>query len=520
MRRLHSHVGGQWIRPHEEGLETLVNPATEEPLAQLGEPGCSLPDALEYAIRTGRPALQGMTFASRAKLLRDISVLLQSKRDELIAISIENGGNTRGDAKFDIDGATITLTAYADLGEELGPRNVLWDEETVPLGRSKRFVGRHLQVAKGGVALHINASNFPAWGLAEKLATALLAGMPVVTKPATETALLAHRIFELILEAGILPPGTFSLVTGRKPVGLIEGLRPQDVLAFTGCGDTALEIRRQVPTGVSLNVETDSINAVVLDPNARDACFGMFLRDIVTEMTQKAGQKCTATRRIVVPAHLERSVVDELCAALARIKVGNPALPEVNMGPLASERLLDHVRRGLKKLKPETEALFGGNGEIKPLGVPQGKGFFVGPVLLRASNPFRAREVHETEVFGPVATILVYDGTPEEASQLVAMGGGSLVTSIYSDDEEFSTDLALSVLPWGGRLYLANSKLDGHAMSPGTVLPQLIHGGPGRAGGGEELGGLRGLSLYMHRTAVAGDHAALRDAYQGNPLGG
>jgi oxepin-CoA hydrolase/3-oxo-5,6-dehydrosuberyl-CoA semialdehyde dehydrogenase len=370
--------------------------------------------------------------------------------------------------------------------------------------------------------VHVNAFNFPAWGFAEKAAVAWLAGVPVVTKPASATALVAHRIVELLVEGRLLPDGALGLVAG--PVGdLLDHLGPQDLLAFTGSSATARRLRSHpavVRHAVRVNVEADSLNAAVLGPDAGrgSAPYNMFLADVAKEMTQKTGQKCTATRRVLVPAALEAAVVEDLGERLGRIQVGNPALDEVRMGPLSTRDQLDEVRSGLARLLAEGDSVFGGDGEVEPVGVERGKGFFLGPVLLRARHPAEARAVHEHEVFGPVATLLGYDGSAAAAAALVRKGEGGLVASAYSDDRDFLRDLALGIGAWHGRILLASGKLEGQSLPPGLVLPQLVHGGPGRAGGGEELGGPRGLCFYLQRVALQGDRALLQQAFAGARL--
>ena len=505
MKTLRSFVAGRW----HEGTgprALLVNPTTEEPLAEASAGGIDWPEALAHSRRAGA-TFRALTFADRGQLLKALSKLIHAHRDELIQLAVQNGGNTRSDAKFDIDGAAGTLAAYGELGAQIGAVQFLSDGEGIQLTRSVRFWGQHIAVPRAGVAVHINAFNFPAWGLAEKAAVALLAGVPVIEKPATATALVAHRLVELVVESKILPDGVLSLVAGS--VGdLLSHLNGQDVLAFTGSSDTASELRghaRVVSASVRVNVEADSLNAAVLGPDLERGSEGysLFIADVVRDMTQKTGQKCTAIRRVLVPESLLDAVKEDLVDRLSAVKVGDPSREEVGMGPVATARQLADVRAGIARLREESESLFGGDGAVEAAGVPAGKGYFVSPVLLQARDS--ARAVHEHEVFGPVSTLISYDGEPARAVELVARGGGGLVTSVYSDDRAFLGDAALGLAPYHGRLFLGSSKLGGHAVGPGTVLPQLTHGGPGRAGGGEELGGARGLAFYLQRTALAGD---------------
>lgn len=517
MKTIRSYVAGAWVEAPGKA-QTLVNPATEEPIAELAAGPVDWGRAVAHARTTGGQALRALTFAERGQLCRALSKLIHAHRDELIALAVANGGNTRGDAKFDIDGASGTLAAYADLGNGIGPVRFLVDGEGVQLTRSVRFFGQHIAVPRHGVAVHINAFNFPAWGMMEKAAVALLAGVPVISKPATSTALVAHRIMELIVEAKVLPEGALSFVAGS--VGdLLAHLDGQDVLAFTGSSDTAQKLRGQpnvVAQSVRVNVEADSLNAAVLGRDlGRDSeGYALFIADVLRDMTQKAGQKCTAIRRVLVPADMLEAVREDLCERLAAVKVGDPAREEVGMGPVATRAQLEDVRAGIARLREEADSVFGGDGAVEAVGVPAGKGFFLSPVLLQVRDAAQATRVHAHEVFGPVATLVPYSGDAREAAALVARGGGGLVSSIYSDDRALLGELALALAPYHGRLFLGSSKLSGHAVGPGTVLPQLVHGGPGRAGGGEELGAGRALAFYLQRTAIAGDKPILEALFK------
>lgn len=504
---LRSYVQGRWVEG-QGTLATLVNPATEEPLARAGTGGIDFAAALEHA-RTGAAPLREMSFAQRGEMLRAWSKTLHAHRDELIALAVANGGNTRGDAKFDVDGAIGTLAHYAELGASLGPLRALRDGEAVQLGRTARYAGVHLWVPRDGVAVHINAFNFPAWGTAEKAAAALLAGMPVVSKPATSTALVAFRLAELGVGTGVLPPGAFSFLAGST-ADLLDRLGPQDVVAFTGSSGTAAKLREQLARrGARLNVEADSLNAAVLGPDVEPGSptWDLFVADVVRDVTQKAGQKCTAVRRIFAGPQLE-PIRDALVERLSSIKVGDPARPEVGMGPVSTADQLRDVRAGIAKLAREAQTLSGGADPIEP------KGYFVAPTLLFAKDPAAATAIHRDEVFGPVATLCAVSGDSAPAAAglaagLVQRGGGGLVCSVYSDDRDFLRAFVLAVAPWHGRVYIGSEKVAGQTLGPGTVLPQLVHGGPGHAGGGEELGGLRGLELYSQRVALQGDRALL-----------
>ena len=517
LQTLTSYLQGRWITG-AGALAPLFNPATEEQVASAGTAGIDFGAALAHA-RSAGPALRERTYAQRGEMLRALSKALHAHRDELIGLAVQNGGNTRSDAKFDVDGAIGTLAHYADLGAQLGSVRALRDGEPVQIGRTARYVGVHVFTPRDGVAVHINAFNFPAWGTAEKLACALLAGMPVLSKPATSTALVAWRLSQLCVETGALPPGAFGFICGSAG-DLLSRLGADDVVAFTGSATTAKLLRGTLgPAGVRFNVEADSLNSALLGPDVEQgsATWDLFIADVAKDLTQKAGQKCTAIRRIFVPSDKADAVQEALIERLAGVRVGDPSRPEVNMGPLATRDQQRDVRAGLSRLlnesKAETRAVFGGEGDVSVNAAEPAKGYFVGPVLLRCDAPAAAVALHRDEVFGPVSTLCPVGGSGKavarELVDLVRRGGGSLVCSVFSDDRAFLKEVVLGLAPAHGRIYLGSEKVAGQTFGPGTVLPQLLHGGPGHAGGGEELGGLRGLSLYSQRTALQGDKALL-----------
>jgi 3,4-dehydroadipyl-CoA semialdehyde dehydrogenase len=507
MKTLASYVGGAW-KSGTGKTQQLVDPSNEQVLAEVSTEGLDLGAALAFGRERGGAALRRLTFSQRGEILH-------AKRDELLDLAMANGGNTRGDAKFDVDGCTGTLSYYAALGKELGDAKILIDGEGVQLGRSPRFVGQHACFPRRGVAVHVNAFNFPAWGLGEKLACALLGGMPVVCKPATSTALVAHRITELMVESGALPEGVFQLVAG--PAGdLLEHLRGEDVLSFTGGGSTANTLRSMAPItrdSVRVNVEADSLNAAILGPDVDVGgdTWNAFVRDVSRDVTQKTGQKCTAIRRVFVPTARMDDVVEALAERLREVKVGDPRHDGVGMGPLATAAQLRDIRAGIERLAGESTRVLG-DGPLEPLGAPAGKGYFVPPTLFVQKDAARARVVHEHEVFGPAATVLAAESAADAATQ-ARRGGGSLVTSLYTDDREFAADVILEVGSSNGRVFVGSAKVVDQTPGPGTVLPQTIHGGPGRAGGGEELGGLRGLLFYAQRVAVQGDRPLLEAVF-------
>jgi len=359
--------------------------------------------------------------------------------------------------------------------------------------------------------MHVNAFNFPAWGLAEKAAVALLAGMPVISKPATATSLTTFRLMEVLVATEALPPGSLQLVCGSAG-DLLTHLGAQDVLAFTGSADTGLKLRglaNVLASSTRVNVEADSLNAAVLCPDADDDTYQMFLRDVAKEVTQKTGQKCTALRRVFVPSAVIDRVQADLADHVDRVVIGNPAHKDVRMGPLATKQQLDDYRAGVKLLLAAGAAVVHGSvTEVELVDADASKGYFVGPLLLRADDPANAAAVHEHEVFGPCTTLMPYDDAAE-AVDLVSRGGGGLVAAVYGDDRSVLPELILGLAPFHGRILMGSRKVADQAIPPGLVLPSCVHGGPGRAGGGEELGGERGLRFYMQRCAVQGDRALL-----------
>ncbi len=512
MVRLKNYVLDGW-REGAAPFRSLVDPATEEVVAETSSNGLDFAAVLDHARTVGGPALRALTFAERGERLRAMSRALHAERDRLLTVAMINGGNTRSDAKFDVDGASFTLSHYARLGRDLGDARVLADGPSEPINPSSaRFHGRHVQTPIRGVAVHINAFNFPAWGTFEKAACALLAGVPVVTKPATSTAWLAYEMVKVVIEADILPPGALQFI-GAGVGDLLDHLTGQDALAFTGSADTGALLRgvpAHVRASARVNVEADSLNALVLGPDVerRSATWDAAVRNITTEMTQKAGQKCTAIRRVMVPEALVDGLVEDVTEALDQVRVGDPRAKGVRMGPLTTAGQLRDYREGVARLCEQARIVYGSPTEVEAEG-SEGRGYFAAPVLLVAEDGGQPGPVHDHEVFGPVATLVPYNGSPEAAADLVARGKGSLVTSVFSDDRRFLAALLPEIAAWNGRVLVVDDKVADQATPHGMVLPGLLHGGPGRAGGGEELGGLRGLGFYLQRTAFQGNRALL-----------
>jgi len=516
MKELQSFLGGAWVSGDGASTE-VVNPSTGEPLATLRNVG-SLAEAVHYARTVGGKNLRAMTVAQRGELLKALAKLLHEHREELLELSVVSGGNTRGDAKFDVDGATGVLGAYAYLAKTLGDASDgrwISASEPVEIMRGSKIKAQDVLVPRHGVAIHINAFNFPAWGMVGKLAVALLAGMPVLSKPATSTVALAARIGEIIAASKILPEGAFSLLVGSAG-DLLDQVQGQDVIAFTGSADTGQRIRSHevvMRSGARVNVEADSLNAVVIGPDVEPGSelFDLVVRDCVVELTQKAGQKCTATRRILVPESRLDAVREVLVERLGEVagKTGNTSEDGVRMGPLSTRGQLDDARKGVAKLETSAKRILG-NPERADFG--GAKGFFLEPILLEATADAAkdpAAPFHQHEVFGPVATLLPYDGTIETAASIIAAGHGSLVSTVYTDDRTFAASAVAELAPHLGRLVVASEKSAGASVSPGCVFPVVVHGGPGRAGGGAELGGITGLALYMQRTTIQGGGSQL-----------
>lgn len=512
MQHLSSYLCDTWQAGTGPG-NPLHNATNGAVLATASTRGLDLAAALQHARTVGGPNLRKLTFAERAAVLSAMSEALHSNREELIAISIANTGSTRKDAKFDIDGASGTLAFYAGLGRKLGVDGDgggrwLLDGEQVRISRSKRFMGQHVLTPRVGVAIHINAFNFPCWNLAEKAACALLAGMPVLSKPATSTALPAERAMQLWVEGGFLPAGALSLLAGSVS-DLLDFVGPQDCITFTGSGNTGQRIKshpRVLALNVPVNVEADSLNAAVLGPDVGpgDETFEMFIGEVSTEMTHKAGQKCTAIRRILVPVDRLDDVLEALGERLGNAVVGDPAERVTTVGPLATAGQQRDIKAGVAALNQAAERVWG-DADAVPAG-----GYHVAPQLFVARGGKDAAYVHEHEVFGPVATVLPYSGDAAEAVEIVAAGGGGLVASVFSDDADWAGEVVLGIAPWNGRVLWGSRKVHDQSTGHGTVMPGLVHGGPGKAGGGEELGGERGLRFYMQRTAIQGDTSLLR----------
>ena len=514
MTVLRSYVGGRWYAPgraSQGGGTPVYDAVTGETVAEVSSAGIDFGAALDYGRATGGPALRELTFHERAALAKAAGGLLREHRDELYELSYRTGA-TLGDSKFDIDGGIGVLLSYASKAKrELPNERFFVEGPAEQLGKGGQFLGQHLLTPRRGVAVQINAFNFPVWGPLEKLAPALIAGVPTLIKPASQTGYLTARVVELIIEAGLLPAGALQLVSGSAG-DLLDHLGEQDLLSFTGSASTAHRLRSHpnvVARSVRFNAEADSLNMSILGPDATPgtAGFDRYVQQLVTEMTVKAGQKCTAIRRALVPAGQLDAVTEAVRERLATVVIGNPRDKAVQMGALASLEQREEVRRSLKALEDAGSIVFGDPEHVEVTGADATRGAFLSPVLVRAGDPRRA-EVHEVEAFGPVSTLIGYTGTAD-VIELAALGRGSLAGSVVTDDPDFAREVVLGTAPWHGRLLVLDADAAPESTGHGSPLPMLVHGGPGRAGGGEEMGGLRGVLHHLERTAVQASPAML-----------
>ena len=508
--KLTNFVAGQWTEGKGAGA-ALVDPVTGAELARASTEGVDYRAALEHARRVGGPNLRKLSFAERAALLGKIAEVLAANRDKYFGIAQANSGNTKLDAMIDVDGGSGTLKYYSAIGKGLGEAKYLRDGGFERFGKDDTFQAVHIRVPLEGVAVHINAFNFPSWGLWEKVAVALLAGVPVLAKPATATALLAHAMVEDVVKAGVVPEGALSLVCGSAG-DMLDHLDRRDAIAFTGSAETAAKLKSHpnvIRHAIRFNAEADSLNSSLLGPEAKPGApeFDLFVREVHREMTVKAGQKCTAIRRAMVPRAVADAVAEALVARIAKTVVGNPRNETVTMGPIVDKTQQKNVLDGLAALKREAKAVTG-EGVFKPVDADPAASAFVPPTLLRCDRPAEAKAVHEIEVFGPVSTLMPYD-SPEQAFAIAARGGGSLVASVFTADDAFAQQAVLGLGASHGRVMVIDDAVGKLQTGHGIVMPMCVHGGPGRAGGGEELGGLRGLRFYHQRLAVQGSKARM-----------
>ena len=507
--QLQSFIGGRWVG--QEAAQTLRSAINGQPVARTHAEAIDFGEALAYARGTGLPALLKLNFQERAARLKALAKFLVERKEQLYAISAHTGA-TRTDSWIDIEGGTGTLFAYASMGSaELPSSNLVHEGPVVPLGKKGGFAGTHILVPRQGVAVHINAFNFPIWGLLEKFAPTFLAGMPCIGKPATATSYLTEAMVRLVEESGILPPGSLQLVIGGTG-DLLDRLNGADVVTFTGSADTAAKLKVHpniIRQSIPFNAEADSLNCAILAPDVQpgDEEFDLFVKEVAREMTVKAGQKCTAIRRAIVPRQHVDAVAAALKARLAKTVVGDPSIEGVKMGALASHSQQADVAERVAMLREGAEVICGAEA-FTPQGAGTAEGAFFAPTLLLARNPLGNDAVHDVEAFGPVSTLMAYDDF-DEALALAARGKGSLVGSLVTKTPAIAAQAVPFAAAYHGRLLVLDREAAPESTGHGSPLPMLKHGGPGRAGGGEELGGIRAVKHYLQRTAVQGSPTML-----------
>ncbi|WP_299966522.1 phenylacetic acid degradation bifunctional protein PaaZ [uncultured Roseobacter sp.] len=506
LRDVESFAAGQWILP-DSGARLIASAITGQHIARAGNDALDVQSMLAYARERGGPALRKLTFHDRARLIKALALHLRQHRQTLYDLSYDTGA-TASDHLIDVDGGIGTMLVFASKGRrEMPDAHVYLDGPVEQLSREGSFLGQHIAVPLQGVALQINAYNFPVWGMLEKLAPALLAGMPVIVKPATATCYVTEACVRLLLDSGLLPPGALQLVSGGLG-DMLDHLDCQDTVAFTGSATTARHLRQTpqlIAESVRFTAEQDSLNASLLGPDAGPGTleFDLFLDEVQREITTKAGQKCTAIRRIMVPDGAVDAVLATLSQRLSQVRVGDPREKTTEMGALVSAAQKADVLEKAAQLSTEAERVCGDSNGFTPAGAETAEGAFLPPMLFHCGNPDAAQHVHDTEAFGPVSTVMGYRDL-DHAVRLLNRGKGSLVASLITHDPAVARQVTLGTAAFHGRLYINDRRSMGEATGHGAPLPHMVHGGPGRAGGGEELGGIRGVLHHMQRTAIQG----------------
>lgn len=510
MKKLQHYIAGKWIEGQGDGA-LLFNAITGEPIAETTTRGIDFEHMLSYARSVGNPALRKLTFQERGLMLKALAMHLMSKKELFYDISWATGA-TRADSWIDIEGGIGNLFSYASLRKQFPNQPFYVDGELAKLSKGGTFAGHHIMVPKEGVAIHINAYNFPVWGMLEKVAVNWLAGVPAVVKPATITSYLTEAVVKEIIASKILPEGALQLICGSAN-GLLDFVENQDVVTFTGSATTGRSLKTHpkiIAESVPFNLEADSLNACILGEDALPgtAEFDLFIKEIRKEMTVKAGQKCTAVRRILVPENLLEDVQTAIAAQLSKNVVGDPQQEGVRMGALAGLDQRSEVLEKVKQLASNQEIVYGDIEHFEVVGADKNKGAFMTPILMRNTKPFENTDVHNIEAFGPVATLIPYKGI-DQAIQLTKMGKGSLVSSIVTGNDDIARDFVIGAASHLGRILVLNEENGKESTGHGSPLPMLVHGGPGRAGGGEEMGGKRGVMHYLQRTAIQGSPTTL-----------
>jgi oxepin-CoA hydrolase/3-oxo-5,6-dehydrosuberyl-CoA semialdehyde dehydrogenase len=519
--KLANYALGKWIEGDGSG-QALYNAVTGEVIGNASTKGLDFAEMMNYARQVGNPKLRKMTFQERGLMLKALALYLFERKNKYYEMSYATGA-TRADSWIDIEGGIGNLFANASLCRQYPDQPYYVDGDMVKTSKNGTFVGHHIMVPKRGVAVHINAFNFPIWGMLEKIAVNLLAGMPAIVKPATITSFLTEVVVKDIVESGILPDGALQLLCGSAR-GIVDHAMHQDVITFTGSADTGLMLKSSpniLQKNVSFNMEADSLNSCVLGEDAvpGTAEFNLFIKEVRKEMTTKCGKKCTAIRKIIVPENLVEDVQIALGKQLEKTVIGDPKLKEVRMGALAGRVQVEEVLDRIKLLTKNSDIVFGSIDSVNLVGADAGKGAFMSPILLLNRNPLYDEAVHTIEAFGPVSSIIPYKGT-EEAIELVNKSGGALCCSIVTADARLAREFTLGAATHHGRILVLNEECSKESTGHGAPLPMLVHGGPGRAGGGEEMGGKRGVAHYMQRTAIQGSPTMLTEITQQYQYGG
>jgi len=523
MKKLENYITGNWVTCDGDG-QVLYNAVTNDPIFTATTSGLDFSAILEYGRKVGNPTLRKMTFHERGRMLKALANYLLEKKEKFYAISYFTGA-TKADSWIDIEGGIGNLFSNASLRRKLPDLTYCTDGDPIALSKEGNFMGHHLLVPKEGVAVHINAFNFPVWGMLEKCAVNWLAGIPAVVKPATITSYLTEAVVKEIIASGILPEGALQLICGSAG-DILEHVSSQDVVTFTGSASTGLKLKsgkRILTENIPFNMEADSLNCIVLAPDITPgkAEWDIFIKEIRKEITVKAGQKCTAVRRIFVPENLVEAASAAIGKSLAQTVIGNPLNEKVRMGSLAGQSQRDEVKQQVQKILASSQIIYGSLDSVEVTDADSKKGAFISPLLLLNEKPFTTNEVHEIEAFGPVSTIMPYKNI-DEAIELSRKGKGSLCSSIVTADDKIATAYVVGAGTHHGRILVLNSDCAKESTGHGSPLPMLIHGGPGRAGGGEEMGGLRGIKHYMQRVAIQGSPTtitAITQSYQQNAKG-
>ena len=523
MPKLENYISGKWITGDGEG-DALYNAVNGDEIARATTKGLDFASMLDYGRKVGNPALRKLTFHERGRMLRALALYLSERKEKFYTVSFQTGA-TRADSWIDIEGGFGNLFSYASLRRKFPNEPFYIDGDGHNLSKGGTFMGQHIMVPKEGIAVHINAFNFPVWGMLEKCAVNWLAGVPAIVKPATITSYLTEAVVKEIIASGILPDGALQLICGSAG-DLLDHVQSQDVITFTGSASTGLKLKSNpnvLVQNVPFNMEADSLNCIVLAEDVQPDMpeWDIFIKEVRKEMTVKAGQKCTAIRRIFVPDSKMEDVWKALSTSLKQTTIGNPLNDKVRMGSLAGKSQREEVKAQVQKLLASSQILYGSLDSVEVIDADANKGAFMSPLLLKNEKPFASEEVHTVEAFGPVSTIMPYKNM-EEAIELSKKGRGSLCSSIVTASDKLAKQYVLSAATFHGRILVLNRDCAKESTGHGSPLPLLVHGGPGRAGGGEEMGGVRGVKHYMQRVAVQGSPTtvtAITNVYQPNAIG-